>query len=117
MKQRLLRAWRWFIGRRYTVCELTDSGHIESAVSEHRYRIHIEPVPDNGAVLVAINIIQHPILNRWRQAQPPAERADFLSLEVPPDEVDEAKVALVRDADRRVRAIEAAWEHGWRPAG
>ena len=82
-----------------------------SRVSGERYSLMVQPV--GHQVQVAIQCASH----RWLRYLSSLETmgADVLAVEVSPDEIVQARDALVQEADRRVRAIRAAWEHGWRP--
>jgi len=105
-------AWAWFIGaKRYEVAVRTADGCIVSRVSGQRYTLMVQPV--GHQVQVAIHCAGHRWLRHLATLEPMG--ADVLAVDVSPDEIAQAQEALVGEADRLVRAIRAAWEHGWRP--
>ncbi len=106
------RAWAWFIGARlYEVAIRTADGCVVSHVSGERYTLIVRPV--GHQVQVAIHCGSHQWLRHLASVEPMG--GDVLAVEVSPDEIPQARGALVVEADRLVRAIRAAWEHGWRP--
>lgn len=108
-------AWRrfraWFLGQRapIEVREVVEQGFLVSVGSGERYRLHIYPRRDR--VVLAID----PGPNLWLRRAALQDGWDALSVEVKPDEAAAARLDLVADADRRVAAVKAAWELGWRP--
>lgn len=75
------------------------------------YTVIVAPL--GGIVRVAIHCASHP----WLRHLPALTSmgADVLSVEVPPDEVRPARMALIVEADKLVQAIQTAWGRGWRP--
>lgn len=100
MRAFLQRAWAWFVGAK----------PVPPPSEEYVLTVH----PSGDAVRVEINCTAHQWLRHLDGLEPTG--ADVLAVEVSPDEIAPAREALVREADRLVRAIRAAWEHGWRPA-
>jgi hypothetical protein len=82
-----------------------------SRVDGERYTVMVRPV--GHQVQVAIHCASHRWLRHLSDIEPMG--ADVLAVEVRPDEIAPAREALVAEADRLVRAIQAAWDHGWRP--
>jgi hypothetical protein len=106
------RAWAWFVGaRHYEVAARTADGCMVSRVSGEQYTLVVRPV--GHQVQVAIHCSGHQWLRHLASLE--SMGAEVLAVEVPPDEITQAREALIREADRLVRAIRAAWEYGWRP--
>ena len=112
MRGLLRRAWAWFLGRRhYEIAVQTADGCMVSQVSRERYKLIVRPAGDR--VQLGIHCTSHRWLRHLASVEPMG--GDVLVVEAAPDDIPAAREALIAEADRRVQAIKAAWEHGWRP--
>ena len=81
------------------------------AVTDEQYVFTVRPA--GKQVEVTLNCVPHVWLRHLASLEPMG--AEQLVMEVLPENVEQARKELTREADRLVRALQAAWEHGWRP--
>lgn len=109
----LCRFCQWFLGRRPRprIWERDDEGWATSRKSLQRYHITVAPGDGQHTDAAKVYVRMHVNHNAWLAGAP----YDILQVEAEPEGIQQGITDIIAEADRRVAAVMAAREHGYKP--